>query len=154
MFTLWVAARCVCDRKTRRWEEVRARECVNVPIDACVCVRGRGNKPRYEPSHKSQNITQTQKSLISTEHMPENSKQKTDISRASRNTNPWESPTWKIWKSGMSAWQAGDSQSWRLRGVESHTSAESMGDEVMRGGIGTLPHILLLIDWPHTEDYR
>lgn len=108
-----------------------------------VWVRTRGNEARYGPNHKWQNISQPEKSPISTEHTPVNSKLK-QISPAPAATPTHGDPPHERSGHKSESGQARDSQPWRLWGVESiwsHPSVKLMGDEVMRRDTGALPHI-------------
>lgn len=139
---------CVCVRgTTRKWEEVRA--CV------CVCV-WRGNKARSEHNNKSQNITQPKKSLISTEHTPVYSEEKSDISFARCNTSPWESLNTEYLEiQAEREWQAGDSKLWRLwrAGVNWVTPLCRVDGRWSNAWWHqSFTTHLPLIDWPHTGD--
>lgn len=157
MFMLWVAARCVCNRKTRRWQEVRVLECVNVPVAVSACVgayKGKWSSLRTQ-SQVAKYLT-TRKVTYQYRTHASKFKAKTDISCASGNTNPRGSPTWKIWP------QIGKRASERLptmaslrRGVDLVTPLCKVDGRWSNASWHwSITTHLLHIDWPHTGDYR
>lgn len=140
---------CVRLEKTRRWKEMRVHECARWR----VCIR----RGKIKPAIASRKTSHSPKVTYQQWAHASEFKAKTEIYCASGSTNPWESPSWKIWKSRMSERRAGDSQSLRLWGVES-MGATSLGG--VDGGWSNvwwhrniITH-LLHIDWPHTGDYH
>lgn len=113
---------------------------MTVCLDSCARVRVKGGRELAIASSKT---AQDPKVTYQLRTHASKFKEK-HISYPRGNTNPWESPTWKIWKSGISERQTGNSQLWCLQGAEligSHPSVESMSNEVMHCDTGALPQV-------------
>lgn len=143
--------RGVCVRgTTRKWEEVRAW------VRLCLW---RGIKARSEHNNKSQNITQPKShwSVRNTcQYIQE--EEKSDISFARGNTNPWESlHTEYLEIQDEREWQAGDSAWWRLWGAGVNWVTAPLWKADGRWSNAwwhrSFATYLLFIDWPHTGYY-